>query len=121
MFSKCLLSGFTDIFPLAFIAWYGGYHLHFYSTSLQILRNMKALSIKPGMMKWICSLLLLLPVLSHAETIKWEGQKGIMEIGNKVEVLEDVTGKLSFAEVCSPQWQSKFRPSKTINLILGYT
>jgi len=44
-----------------------------------------------------------------------------MEIGNKVQVLEDPTGKLSFAEVSSPAWQNKFTPSKSINLTLGYT
>jgi hypothetical protein len=72
-------------------------------------------------MKKIILCLLLLPMLSHAETIKWQGQKGVMEIGNRVEVLEDATGKLSFADVSSPGWQDKFTPSKTINLILGYT
>ena len=53
-------------------------------------------------MKKIFLWLLLLPVLSHADTIKWQGQKRGMEIGNKVEVLEDATGKLSFAECLFP-------------------
>ena len=65
--------------------------------------------------------LLLLPVFSHAESIKWLGQNEVLEIGNKVEVLEDPAGKLSFSEVSSPEWQNGFIPSKNINLILGYT
>ena len=72
-------------------------------------------------MKKIFLWLLSVPVLAHAQTIKWQGQDGAMEIGNKVQVLEDPTGKLSFAEVSSPAWQNKFTPSKSINLTLGYT
>jgi class 3 adenylate cyclase len=72
-------------------------------------------------MKKIFLWLFVLPMLSHSQTIKWQGQNGVMEIGNKVEVLEDATGKLSFADVSAPGLQNRFTPSKTINLILGYT
>jgi class 3 adenylate cyclase len=72
-------------------------------------------------MKKVFLWLLLFPLVSHADTIKWQEQKNALEIGNKVEVLKDPGGKLSFDDVRSAQLQNKFTPSKTINLILGYT
>lgn len=72
-------------------------------------------------MKKIFLWLLLLPFPAKAEEIKWVGQNELIEIGNKVQVLEDTEGKFSFQQVCSDELQKKFSPSKTTNLILGYT
>jgi hypothetical protein len=40
------------------------------------------------------------------------GENEMFEIGNKVEVLEDPAGKLSFSDVSSPEWQNRFIPQK---------
>src|SRR5258708_4242793 len=68
---------------------------------------------------FIC--LLLLPALSYAQTIVWDNKNSFMDIGNKLDVLEDETGALTFEQVRSPEYKNKFRASNTINLSLGYT
>ena len=59
--------------------------------------------------------------VSKAETIKWFPQNDALEIGNKAEVLQDAGGRFSFSQVSSVDFQKRFVPSKTTNLILGYT
>lgn len=64
---------------------------------------------------------LFFPLLSRGEAIEWLRQDKPLEIGNRVEVLADPDGNLSLGEVCSVEYQNKFKPYHTTNLILGYT
>src|SRR5260221_7110536 len=72
-------------------------------------------------MKELFICVFLLPTLSYAQTIVWDEKNSFMEIGNKLDVLEDETGTLSFEQVKSSAYQNKFRASNNINLSLGYT
>ena len=72
-------------------------------------------------MKRIFIFLLFLPAIANAQTIVWSDKDSFAEIGNKLETLEDETGKLTFAQITSPQYQDKFKASENINLSLGYT
>jgi class 3 adenylate cyclase len=64
---------------------------------------------------------LFFPLFSRSEVIEWAGQNKRLEIGNRVEVLEDPEGKLSVDEISTADVQKKFKPYHTVNLILGYT
>ena len=72
-------------------------------------------------MKKILLFILLFPYFVKSETIKWVDKNELIEIGNKTEVLEDPQGNFSFADISSDDWKKKFIPSKSTNLILGYT
>jgi signal transduction histidine kinase len=72
-------------------------------------------------MKKIFFYLLLLPVLANAQTIVWSNGNSSAEIGNKLEIFEDPSGKVTFDQITSPEFQGKFKGSNSINLSLGYT
>ena len=60
-------------------------------------------------------------VTGQTVDIRWEPGKGKMEIGDKLSILKDAEGVLTFEEVRSPEIASQFKASKQINLSLGYT
>jgi two-component system, sensor histidine kinase LadS len=72
-------------------------------------------------MRIILTFLLFLPVFSFGQHIIWDEKDSFQEIGDKVELLEDTTGKLTYDQVQLPEFNSKFIVSDKINLSLGYT
>lgn len=68
-------------------------------------------------------LLLCLSLAFHAgsQTIVWDGSTGNVELGNKLKVLEDPAGSLSFEEVSSAAYDNKFTPSDKTILNVGHT
>lgn len=64
---------------------------------------------------------LFFPLLSKGGVIEWVGQDKLLEIGNKVEVMEDPGGKLTLKDISAAESQKKFKLNNTVNLILGYT
>jgi len=75
------------------------------------------------MMHKLAILLLCLTITLNAEAQKivWDGSVGSMELGEKLKLLEDPDGQLSFDEVSSPAYESKFRPSDKKILNVGHT
>lgn len=75
------------------------------------------------MMKKFAILLLCLTVTlaTHAQTIVWDGSAGSMELADKLKILEDPEGQLSFDEVSSPAYENKFTPSDKKILNVGHT
>ncbi len=55
------------------------------------------------------------------QLLVWDGAQDKVSIGNRVELLEDATGTLSYEQVVSQDFDSKFSLSQSINLNLGYT
>lgn len=72
-------------------------------------------------MKRILFLVFFFPFITRAETIIWTGQNDFIDIGDKVEVLEDTKGEFTFDQVSSNEFQQKFTASTSTNLVLGYT
>jgi class 3 adenylate cyclase len=56
-----------------------------------------------------------------AKPIVWDGRAGTLPIADKLDILEDPDGKLTFEQVSSPEYKSKFTPSEKVILNLGYT
>ena len=70
-------------------------------------------------MKNLLIFLFFIPVVTYGNDIVWEGN--VMSIGDRVEILEDVTGTLTYEEVVSGDYKNKFKPSENLILNLGYT
>lgn len=62
-----------------------------------------------------------LPVLIYSQDIVWSEESSFLELGDKLELLEDETGTLTFEQVSSPAYNNKFQKSDNVNLSLGYT
>ncbi len=56
----------------------------------------------------------------HAQII-WDSKSDEMVLGNKLSVLEDPEGKLTFSEVSKPEFTSKFKLSEKEILNFGFT
>ncbi len=72
-------------------------------------------------MKNLLLLLILFPAILNAQEIVWDHHVDKMSIGDKIEILEDATGSLSYAQVSSLEYQDQFKPSDNPILSLGYT
>lgn len=72
-------------------------------------------------MKTLILLLLVLPLLSKAQSITWSENNGLLSIGDRIELLEDKDGILSFEDVSSEKFRNSFSPSNSKILSLGYT
>lgn len=71
--------------------------------------------------KKLLLVLCVLPFISFSQTIVWKQGNETLEIGANVSVLEDASGNMTIQDIQSPAYQSKFKPSASPNLILGYT
>lgn len=69
----------------------------------------------------ILFLCLAITLTAGAQTIVWDGNGSSMELGNKLMLLEDPEGQLSFDEVSSPAYENKFTPSDKKILNVGHT
>jgi len=72
-------------------------------------------------LNYLVLLLLLVPFVSNAQTIEWNGNAKSLSIGNKLDILEDATKELSYDQIVTSQYQQKFKPSNSQILSLGYT
>ncbi|WP_430817255.1 sensor histidine kinase [Carboxylicivirga sp. RSCT41] len=63
----------------------------------------------------------LLPETSYSTDIYWDESFEKLSIGNKVDLLEDASGSISYLDITSGKYDQLFKPSDKINLSLGYT
>ncbi len=66
-------------------------------------------------------ILLFLPVLMYGENIVWDREMSSKGIGDRIEILEDATGQLTYEQIISENYQSGFQPNENLILSLGYT
>lgn len=65
--------------------------------------------------------IILFSLIVNANSIRWNEGVELMEIGDKVFIMEDPLGSFTFENVSSKEFQSKFEPSTSSNLVLGYS
>ena len=86
---------------------------------MKLVLKKKILTAKTNAILFL--LILLFPFLCYSQVIRWQGERATLDIGAQVTILEDPDGKLSIDDVSNEQYQTKFKPSGSPNLILGYT
>lgn len=59
--------------------------------------------------------------IAHGEGLSWKKGINHLSISKTVSILEDKSGQLNFNTVSGLAYQSKFTPSNSTNLVLGYT
>lgn len=63
----------------------------------------------------------LFPANSFSTDIVWKDTWDKQSIGNKVAILEDESGHITFLDIVSGKYDKQFKPSEKIILSLGYT
>ncbi|MBK8847325.1 MAG: hypothetical protein IPO27_12590 [Bacteroidetes bacterium] len=69
----------------------------------------------------IVAMLYMVTSTLQSQPLKWDGEEKKLEIGNKVTILEDANGILTFEQARGDGYSKQYKPSESTNLILGYT
>ena len=72
-------------------------------------------------LKQFAVILFFLSNLSNAQPVVWSEKNVELNIGNRIEILEDPTGDLSFKDIQEPETQGNFKKWEKPIITLGYT